>query len=127
LAGAFSLRPAVTLSKVDKLWWPSHCATKHKAIFDMLGLGSTSEGEAMTAASREIPTGLDEFQVFRLFKCALIDAIVEKLYGSVKEFDASRAKEAVELVVDRDTTAGSKFRGLLNDLWTRRPVPNLTA
>ena len=87
----------------------------------------------MTAASREIPTGLDEFQVFRLFKCAvkdddtLIDAIVEKLYGSMKEFDASRAKEAVELIVDRDTTAGSKFRGLLNDLWIRRPAPNLTA
>jgi hypothetical protein len=97
-------------------------------------LGSYFRGGSHDRSESGNPNGpLDEFQVFRLFKCAvkdddtLIDAIVEKLYGSMKEFDASRAKEAVELIVDRDTTAGSKFRGLLNDLWTRRPAPNLTA
>ena len=60
-------------------------------------------------------------------KCAvkdddtLIDAIVEKLYGTMKGFDAERAKQAIELIVDRDTTAASKFRALLDDLLLRRP------
>jgi hypothetical protein len=62
----------------------------------------------MSGTGPEIPTGLDEFQVFRLFKCAvkdddtLVDAVVEKLYRSMKEFDAGRAKDTVELIVDRD-------------------------
>jgi hypothetical protein len=68
----------------------------------------------------------------RLFKCAvkdddtLVDAIVEKLYGTMKDLDAGRAKKAVELIVDRDTTAASKFRALLDDLLPRRPS-NLAA
>jgi hypothetical protein len=45
-----------------------------------------------------------------------VDAIVEKLYGTIKDFDARRAKQTVELIVDRDTTAA-----LLDDLWPRRP------
>jgi hypothetical protein len=86
----------------------------------------------MSEAGGEIPTGLNEFQVVRLFKCAvkdddtLVDAIVEKLYGTMKEFDARRAKQTVELIVDRDTTAASTFRALLDDLWPRRPS-NLAA
>jgi hypothetical protein len=69
---------------------------------------------------------LNEIQVVRLFKCAvkdddtLVDAIVEKIYGTMKDFDARRAKQAVELIVDRDTTAASKFRALLDDVWSHR-------
>jgi hypothetical protein len=80
----------------------------------------------MTGMGREIPTGLNESQVLRLFKCAvkdddtLVDALVEKLYRTMKEFDTERAKDTVELIVDRDTTAGSKFRELLDDQWLRR-------
>jgi hypothetical protein len=86
----------------------------------------------MFATGREIPTGLNEFHVVSLLKCAvkdddtLVDAIVEKLYGTMKDFDAGRAKQAVELIVDRDTTAASKFRALLDDLWPSRPS-NLAA
>ena len=80
----------------------------------------------MSGTGREIPTGLNEFQVVRLFKCAvkddgtLVDVIVEKLYGTMRDFDAGRAKKTVELIVDRDTAAASKFRALLDDLWPRR-------
>jgi hypothetical protein len=87
----------------------------------------------MSGTGPEIPTGLDEFQVFRLFKCAvkdddtLVDAVVEKLYRSMKEFDAGRAKDTVELIVDRDTTAGSKFRALLDELWPPRPAASAAA
>ena len=62
-------------------------------------------------------------QVFRLFKCAvkdddtLVDAIVERLYRKMNEFDRDRAEDAVELIVDRDAAAQSRFRALLNDLW----------
>ena len=86
----------------------------------------------MSEAGREIPTGLNEFHVVCLFKCAvkdddtLVDAIVEKLYGTMKDFDARRAKQTVELIVDRDTTAASKLRALLDDLWPLRPS-NLAA
>jgi hypothetical protein len=86
----------------------------------------------MSGTGWEIPTGLNEFQVVRLFKCAvmdddtLVDAIVEKLYGTMKDFDARRAKQTVELIVDRDTTGASTFRALLDDLWPRRPS-NLAA
>ncbi len=81
---------------------------------------------------REIPTVLNESQVVRLLKCAvkdddtLVDAIVEKLYGIMKDFDAARAKQAVELIVDRDTRAASKLGALLDDLRPLRPV-NLAA
>ena len=81
----------------------------------------------MSKTGREMPKGLNEFQVVRLFKCAvkddetLVDAIVEKIYGTMKDFDARRAKQAVELIVDRDTTAASKFRALLDDVWPHRP------
>jgi hypothetical protein len=79
----------------------------------------------MSGTGREIPTGLNEFQVVRLFKCAvkdddtLVDAIVEN-------FDAGRTKQTVESIVDRDTTAASRLRALLDDLWPLRPS-NLAA
>ena len=38
----------------------------------------------------------------------------------MKDFDAGRAKQAVELIVDRDTTAASKFKALLDELWPSR-------
>ena len=53
----------------------------------------------MSGTRREIATGLNEFQVVRLFKCAvkddgtLVDVIVEKLYGIMRDFDAGRAKK----------------------------------
>ena len=62
----------------------------------------------MSGTGGEIPIGLSELQVVRLLKCAvrdddtLVDAIVEKLYGIMKDFDAGRAKQTVELIVDRD-------------------------
>jgi len=80
----------------------------------------------MWGTGPEIPTGLNEFQVVRLFKCAvkdddtLVDAIVEKLYGTMKAFDAGRTKQTVELIVDRDTTAASQLRALLDELWPRQ-------
>ncbi len=76
----------------------------------------------MTGTGRRIATGLDESQVFRLFKCAvkdddtLVDAIVERLYRKMKELDLKRAEDTVELIVDRDTAAGLRFKALLNDL-----------
>jgi hypothetical protein len=81
----------------------------------------------MSGTGPKIRRGLNESQVVRLFKCAvkdddkLVDAIVEKLYGTMKDFDAGRAKQTVELIVDRDTTAALKFRALLDDLWPLRP------
>jgi hypothetical protein len=33
----------------------------------------------------------------------------------MKELDLERAEDTVELIVDRDAAAGSKFRALLND------------
>jgi hypothetical protein len=87
----------------------------------------------MTGTSRKIPTSLTEAQIFRLFKCAvkddvtLVDAIIERLYRTMKDFDANRANDTVELVVDRDATAGLKFRALLDDLWTRRSASGLPA
>jgi hypothetical protein len=86
----------------------------------------------MSGTGQEIPKGLSEFQVVRLFKCAvkddetLVDAIIDKLYGTMKDFDPGRAKQAVELIVDRDTTAASKFKTLLDELWQRSPF-NLAA
>lgn len=81
----------------------------------------------MSGMGREIPTGLNEFQVVRLFKCAvkdddtLVDAIIEKLYRTMKDFDVGRARQIAELIVDRDTGAASKLRALLDDLWPLRP------
>ena len=64
------------------------------------------------------PSRFKRVSVVPLFKCAvkddvLVDAIVEKLYGTMKDFDAPRAKQAVELIVDRHTTTASKLRALL--------------
>jgi hypothetical protein len=87
----------------------------------------------MAGTSRKIPTGLTEAQVFRLFKCAvkdddaLVDLIIERLYRTMKDLDANRARDAVELIVNRDTTARSKFAALLDDLWTRRSAVDLAA
>jgi hypothetical protein len=89
-------------------------------------LPRVQQEEVMTGTGRRIGTGLDESQVFRLFKCAvkdddtLVDAIVERLYRKMKELDLERAKDTVELIVDRDAAAGSRFRALLNDLWPDR-------
>jgi hypothetical protein len=35
----------------------------------------------------------------------------------MKKFDLERAERAIELIVDRDTEAGSRFRALLEDMW----------
>ncbi len=82
----------------------------------------------MSGMGREIPTALNESQVVRLLKCAvkdddtLVDAIIEKLYSIMKDCDAARAKQAVELIVDRDTRAASKLGALLDDMRPLRPV-----
>jgi hypothetical protein len=44
----------------------------------------------------------------------------------MKDFDAGRTKQTVESIVDRDTTAASRLRALLDDLWPLRPS-NLAA
>jgi hypothetical protein len=77
-----------------------------------------SQGEVMTGTVRS----LNEFQVYRLFNCAvkddetLVDAIVERLYRKMKEFDAKRAEDTVELIVDRDARAGSRLNALLDEV-----------
>ena len=77
----------------------------------------------MTRTWQKTRAGLTELQVLRLFKCALkdddtlVDVMVEKLYRTMKDFDPSRAKDTVALIVDRDTRAEWKFRALLDDLW----------
>jgi hypothetical protein len=88
-----------------------------------LRLVSTDHGRnVMTGERLRSRTGLDEIDVFRLFKCAvkdddaLVDAIIEKLYCKMKEFDLERAERAIELIVDRDTEAASRFRALLDDM-----------
>ena len=76
----------------------------------------------MTAPVRTIPTGLNEIQISRLFKCAvkddetLMDGIVERLYRTIKEADARRADRAVGLIVDRDATAGPMLMALLDEV-----------
>jgi hypothetical protein len=86
----------------------------------------------MSETGREIQAGLNELHIVRLFKCAvkdddtLVDAIVEKLYGTMKDSDAGRAKQTVELIVDRQTTAALKLKAFLDDLWPRR-ASNLAA
>jgi hypothetical protein len=87
----------------------------------------------MTATGRKIPANLSDAQVSRLFKCAvkdddtLVDAIVERLYRMMKEFDANRANDTVELMVDRDAAAGQRFRELLEDLLPHQPASGLAA
>ncbi len=44
----------------------------------------------------------------------LVDAIVEKFYRTMKDFDPGRAKRTVASIVDRDTAAASKLRALLS-------------
>jgi hypothetical protein len=71
---------------------------------------------AMTAPVRSIPTGLNEIQISRLFKCAvkdddaLIDGIVERLYRTIKD------DRTVGLIVDRDATAGPMLMALLDEV-----------
>ena len=73
-------------------------------------------------------SGLNEAQVFRLFKAALkdddalIDALIHKLYFEMKVFDRRRADDTIELVVDRDRSAPSIFRSLLDDVWPEPPA-----
>ena len=70
----------------------------------------------MTAPVRTIPTGLNEIQISRLFKCAvkddetLIDGIVEGLYRTIKD------DRTVGLIVDRDATAGPMLMALLDEV-----------
>ena len=62
------------------------------------------------------PTGLNEIQISRLFKCAvkddetLIDGIVERLYRTIKD------DRTVGLIVDRDATAGPMLMALLDEV-----------
>jgi len=76
----------------------------------------------MTAPVRTIPAGLNEIQISRLFKCAvkddetLMDGIVERLYRTIKEADATRADRTVGLIVDRDDTAGPMLMALLDEV-----------
>jgi len=76
----------------------------------------------MTAPVLTIPTGLNEIQISRLFKCAvkddetLIDGIVERLYRTIKVTDARRADRTVGLIVDRDATAGPMLMALLDEV-----------
>jgi NADH:ubiquinone oxidoreductase subunit E len=82
----------------------------------------------MCEAPSTVRAVLDDIHVCRLFKCALkddealLDSILEKLYCSMKEFDASRTRDAIEMMVDRDATARLTFRALLDELWPRRPI-----
>ena len=72
----------------------------------------------MTGMVQSTPTTLNEHQISILFKCAvkddetLIDAIVERLYGKMKEFDGRRADQTVGLIVDRGATGGSDIAGI---------------
>jgi hypothetical protein len=82
---------------------------------------SQAEG-AMTGIVQSMPTTLNEHQISRLFKCAvkddetLIDTIVERLYGKMKEFDGRRADQTVGLKVDRDATGGATLRAFLDEV-----------
>ena len=82
----------------------------------------------MTGDVWKIPTGLNELQISRLFKCAvkddetLIDAIVERMYRNMKEFDARQADDIVGLIVDRDATAASKLSAFLEEILPDRRV-----
>jgi len=75
----------------------------------------------VTGLVQNIPTGLNELQISRLFKCAvkddaiLVDAIVERVYRKMKEFDARRAEATVGLIVDRDAAAASTLGALLDE------------
>ena len=70
----------------------------------------------MTAPVRSIPTGLNEIQISRLFKCAvkddetLIDGIIERLYRTIKD------DRTVGLIVDRDATARPMLMALLDEV-----------
>jgi len=83
----------------------------------------SEQEEVVSGTGRRIAAGLDESQVFCLFKCAvkdddtLVDSIIDRLYRKLKEFDQERAEDTVGLIVDRDAAAGSRFTALLNDLW----------
>ena len=76
----------------------------------------------MTGMVQSMPTTLNEHQISRLFKCAvkddeaLIDTIVERLYGKMKEFDGRRADDTVGLIVDRDATGGATLRAFLDEV-----------
>ena len=76
----------------------------------------------MTAIIQDIPTSLNEIQISRLFQCAvkddetLVDAIVERLYRTMKQVDARRAVRTVGLIVDRDPKAGSMLMALLDEV-----------
>jgi len=105
-----------------------HIVTAHIQLNVTASDWAAYQEEAMPGTARRSPTGLDESQVFRLFKCALkdddrlVDAVVERLYRRMKEFDLERADDTVELIVDRNSGAGSRFGAFLDDLWPdRRP------
>ena len=76
----------------------------------------------MTGMVQSTPTTLNEHQISILFKCAvkddetLIDAIVERLYGKMKEFDGRRADQTVGLIVDRNATGEATLRAFLDEV-----------
>ena len=65
---------------------------------------------------------LTQEQVFRLLRCAikddeaLVDEIIEQMYGNIVAFDYKRAECVIELIVRRSVTARWAFRSLLKDM-----------
>jgi hypothetical protein len=92
------------------------------ALFCMTGMRFSQAEGAMTGMVQSTPTTLNEHQISILFKCAvkddetLIDAIVERLYGKMKEFDGRRADRTVGLIVDRDAPGGATLRAFLDEV-----------
>jgi hypothetical protein len=56
-----------------------------------------------------------------------VDAIVERLYRKMQDFDARRAQNTVGLIVDRDAAAESVFKALLDDLRPCRRASEVAA
>jgi hypothetical protein len=83
----------VSRSTIDSTVCFVRPATSHQRgghgfmVCAMAGVSGIRRRDLCLERVGEIPTGLNEFQVFSLFKCAvkdddtLVDAIVEKLYG----------------------------------------------
>jgi hypothetical protein len=64
----------------------------------------------MSGTGPEIPTGLDEFQVFRLFKCAVKDDSVPfRALGSARLLaDSRRPKRRAHDIAEERSTIGLK-------------------
>jgi hypothetical protein len=99
-----------------------HIPTLRDALFCITGMRFSQAEGAMNGMVQSTPTTLNEHQISILFKCAvkddetLIDAIVERLYGKMKEFDGRRADRTVGLIVDRDATGEATLRAFLDEV-----------